>query len=80
MVCLLPVFAAVELNVSLWERLPLFRERARWYLEHRARTKHHLYYLPSSNQPGLISLVEKSRFNAFWLVCSTRASFFRLTD
>jgi hypothetical protein len=59
---LLPVFAAVGLDASLWQRLPMFRERARWYLEHRARTKHHLYYLPSSGRPGLISLVEKSRF------------------
>ncbi len=62
MVGLLPVFAAVELDASLWQRLPMFRERARWYLEHRLRTRNHLYYLPSSDRPGLISLVEKSRF------------------
>ncbi len=62
MVGLLPVFAAVELDASLWQRLPMFRERARWYLEHKLRTKNHLYYLPSSGRPGLISLVEKSRF------------------
>ncbi len=62
MVGLLPVFAAVGLDPSLWQRLPMFRERARWYLEHKARTKNHLYYLPSGGRPGLISLVEKSRF------------------
>ena len=62
MVGLLPVFAAVELDASLWRRLPMFRERARWYLEHRLGTKNHLYYLPSSDRPGLISLVDKSRF------------------
>ena len=62
MVGLLPVFAAVELDASLWQRLPMFRERTQWYLEHRLRTKNHLYYLPSSDRPGLISLVEKSRF------------------
>jgi hypothetical protein len=62
MVGLLPVFAAVELDASLWQRLPMFRERALWYLEHKLRTKNHLYYLPSSGRPGLISLVEKSRF------------------
>ena len=62
MVGLLPVFAAVELDASLWRRLPMFRERARWYIEHKLRTKTHLYYLPSSGRPGLISLVEKSRF------------------
>jgi hypothetical protein len=59
---LLPVFAAVELDASLWERLSMFRERAHWYLEQRLRTKNHLCYLPSSGRPGLISLVEKSRF------------------
>jgi hypothetical protein len=59
---LLPVFAAVGLDASLWQRLSQFRERARWYLEHEVRAKHHLYYLPSSGRPGLISLVEKSRF------------------
>jgi hypothetical protein len=59
---LLPVFAAVELDASLWQRLTMFRERALWYLEHKLRTKNHLYYLPSSGRPGLISLVEKSRF------------------
>jgi hypothetical protein len=62
MVGLLPVFAAVGLDPSLWERLTLFRERARWCLEHNPWAKNHLYYLPSSGRPGLISLVEKSRF------------------
>ena len=62
MVGLLPVFAAVELDPSVWRRLSMFRERARWYLEHKLGTKNHLYYLPSSSRPGLISLVEKSRF------------------
>ena len=62
MVGLLPVFAAVELDASLWQRLPMFRERARWYIEHKLRTKNYLYYLPSGGRPGLISLVDKSRF------------------
>jgi hypothetical protein len=62
MVGLLPVFAAVGLDPSLWQRLPMFRERARWYIEHKLHTKNHLYYLPTSGRPGLISLVEKSRF------------------
>ena len=56
MVGLLPVFAAVELDASSWQRLPMFRERALWYLEPKLRTKNHLYYLPSSGGPGLISL------------------------
>ena len=62
MVGLLPVFAAVELDPALWARLPMFRERARWYIEHRLGAKSYLYYLPSGGRPGLISLVDKSRF------------------
>lgn len=62
MVGLPPVFAPVGLEPSLWHRLPMFRERARWYIEHKLGTKNHLYYLPSGGRPGLISLVEKSRF------------------
>ena len=62
MVGLLPVFAAVELDASLWQRLPMFRQRARWYIEHKLGAKNYLYYLPSGSKPGLISLVDKSRF------------------
>jgi hypothetical protein len=62
MVGLLPVFAAVELDASLWQRLPMFRDRARWYIEHKLGERNYLYYLPSDNRPGLISLVDKSRF------------------
>jgi hypothetical protein len=62
MVGLLPVFAAVELDPSLWQRLPMFRERARWYIERKLGARNYLYYLPSGGRPGLISLVEKSRF------------------
>src|SRR5271156_5010075 len=52
MVGLLPVFAAVGLDPSLWSRLPMFRERARWYIEHKLGAKNYLYYLPSGGQPG----------------------------
>ena len=62
MVGLLPIFAGVGLDASLWRRLPLFRERACWRLEHNLWARNHLYYLPSSGRPGLISLVEKPRF------------------
>ena len=34
MVGLLPLFAATELDRSLWEQLPDFRVRARWFLDH----------------------------------------------
>jgi hypothetical protein len=33
MVGLLPVFAAVKLDPALWEKLPRFRARARWFIE-----------------------------------------------
>jgi hypothetical protein len=62
MVGLLPVFAAVDLDASLWQRLPMFRERARWYIEHKLGARNYLYTLPSGGRPGLISLVDKSRF------------------
>jgi hypothetical protein len=62
MVGLLPVFAAVELDGSLSERLPNFRDRAHWYLEHKLGATKFLYNLPTGSKPGLISLVDKSRF------------------
>ena len=61
MVGLLPVFAAVELDVSLWERLPMFRTRARWYVENKPGVSDFLHTLPSDDRPWLISLMDKSR-------------------
>ena len=61
MVGLLPVFAAVELDVSLWERLPMFRTRARWYVENKPGVADFLDMLPSDDRPWLISLMGKSR-------------------
>jgi hypothetical protein len=40
----------------------MFRERARWYIENKLGAQNYLYYLPFGGRPGLISLVEKSRF------------------
>jgi hypothetical protein len=37
MVGLLPVFANVQLSSSLWERLPNFQARVRWFVNHRPR-------------------------------------------
>ena len=61
MVGLLPVFAAVDLDASLWERLPNFHDRALWYIEHKLGATNFLHYLPSDGRPGLISLVDMSR-------------------
>jgi hypothetical protein len=55
MVGLLPIFAAVQLDASLWERLPMFRKRARWYIENKPGVAEFL------QRPWLISLVSKSR-------------------
>ena len=62
MVGLLPVFAAVELDASLWERCRCFASGRAGTSSINCATKNHLYYLPSGGRPGLISLVEKSRF------------------
>jgi hypothetical protein len=60
MVGLLPVFAAVEVNASLWERLPIFRERARWYIDHKPKVRAFLHNL-DGKMPGLVSLVDERR-------------------
>jgi hypothetical protein len=60
MVGLLPIFAAVQLESSLWERLPMFRKRARWYIENKRGFSEFLYIGPDKRH-GLISLVGKSR-------------------
>jgi hypothetical protein len=61
MVGLVPVFAAVQLDASLWERLPMFRKRARWYVENQPGVMDFLHMNPSNQRPLLISLVGKSR-------------------
>ena len=64
MVGLLPVFAAVGLDPSLWERVAYVSGTGSLvHREHKLGVKNYcLYYLPSGGRPGLISLVEKSRF------------------
>jgi hypothetical protein len=61
MVGLLPIFAAVQLDPSLWERLPMFSKRARWYIENKPGVADFLYMGPTAERPRLISLVGKSR-------------------
>ena len=61
MVGLLPIFAAVQLDATLWERLPIFRERARWYIENKPGLAEFLHMPPTDERPRLISLVGKSR-------------------
>jgi Mannosylglycerate hydrolase MGH1-like glycoside hydrolase domain len=61
MVGLLPIFAAVQLDAALWERLPMFRERALWYIENKPGLAEFLHMPPTNELPRLISLVGKSR-------------------
>ena len=64
MVGLLPIFAAVQLDAALWERLPMFRERALWYIENKPGLAEFLHMPPTNELPRLISLVGKSRMKA----------------
>ena len=61
MVGLLPLFAAVELSASLWERLPNFRARARWFIDHNPLVTACLRYFAQDDRPELIALVDESR-------------------
>jgi hypothetical protein len=61
MVGLLPLFAAVELDASLWQRLPDFRARAEWFIEHKPALAKFLHSFPRDGRPELISLVDGPR-------------------
>ena len=61
MVGLLPLFAAVELDASLWSRLPRFRERARWFIEHKPHLTGFAHYFAQDGRPRLIALVNDVR-------------------
>jgi hypothetical protein len=61
MVGLLPVFAAVQLDASLWERLPMFHKRTRWHIQRKLAAGDFVHMLPGDDRPWLISLMSKSR-------------------
>lgn len=58
---LLPAFAAVQLDASLWERLPMFRSRARWYIDNEPGVAEYFRIVPVDQRPWLISLVNPTR-------------------
>ncbi len=60
MVGLLPIFAAVQINASLWERLASFRVRAKWFVDRRPQFRKLLHF-GQSNRPELICLVGDER-------------------
>jgi len=61
MVGLLPIFAAVELGASLWERLPDFRRRANWFITHKPELSVFLRHFAKDERPELIALVGEPR-------------------
>jgi hypothetical protein len=61
MVGLLPVFAAVRIDPSLWERLPRFRTRARWFLDHKPDLARFLRGHEREGVPDLVVLLDESR-------------------
>jgi hypothetical protein len=62
MVGLLPIFASVRLNASLWEALPTFRARARWLLDNTPQASAFTKFFAEGKPDQLICLVDKPRF------------------
>jgi hypothetical protein len=61
MVGLLPIFAAVRIDARLWERLPDFRARARWFIDNKPQLSAFLRYFLDDDRPELISPVDGPR-------------------
>ena len=61
MVGLLPLFAAVELDASLWSQLPGFRDRARWFLDHKPHLTRFAHAFEQGGRPRLVALVDEAR-------------------
>jgi hypothetical protein len=58
---LLPLFAAVRLDASLWERLPDFRTHTSWFVTNRPSQSSFLRYHAVNDRPELIALVDAAR-------------------
>ena len=61
MVGLLPVFASVQLPTALWESLPNFSERARWFIDNMPHLTAFVRYFTRGGRTELICLVDKPR-------------------
>ena len=79
MVGLLPMFAAVQLDASLWERLPMFRKRARWYIENKPGVSEFLHMRPDNERPGLSRWWASRACGRFSRACLTRRNFYHPT-
>jgi hypothetical protein len=58
---LLPVFASVQLPTSLWESLPNFRKRARWFIDNVPELSGFARYFTRGGHVELICLVDQPR-------------------
>ena len=76
MVGLLPLFAAVDLDESLWSRLPRFRDRARWFIDNKPHLAGFAHYFEQDGQPSLIALVDAARLRRVLARMLDEAEFF----
>ena len=58
---LLPVFASVQLATSLWDELPNFRTRVRWFIENMPHLSGFVRYFTRGGRTELICLVDGPR-------------------
>ncbi len=56
-----PLFAAVRIDPRLWEQLPDFRARARWFIDHNPWLSDFLHLTPGHEHPLLVTLVSEYR-------------------
>ena len=61
MVGLLPIFASVRFDASLWGRLPNFRARTRWFVDNVPKLSAFISYFAVAGRPELICLVDRAR-------------------
>ncbi len=76
MVGLLPIFAAVRIDQSLWQNLPDFRRRAGWFLQHRPQLLMHLGEFASDGRLDLITLVDTKKLRRVLARMLDEAEFF----
>jgi len=58
---LVPLFASVRLGAPLWEHLHDFRERARWFLDHKPELSGFVYHHAQDKRPEVLALVSHAR-------------------
>ena len=76
MVGLLPLFAAVKIDTSLWQALPEFRKRAEWFLEHRPRLADLLSCYVRGEYAELIAPLDTSRLRRVLACMLDESEFF----